>query len=557
MRLIALTGKPRRSDSRAVRSRNDFAVKARPLSWADHFLMVVLGIGLFVPNPGSISAAGVAIITHGLNGNTDGWVTGMADQIPNYERFFGTNYSTYHVYYYYNGSSYDLTNALDVGSEPLTSESGEIILKLDWSQFADGNSYNTYQVASDVVPKLLSTKFIGGLGGHALAELPLHLIGHSRGGSLMYEISRQLGTNGIWVDHLTTLDPHPLNNDGFFDFLYSAVDAPAHTYVNVLFHDNYWQNLNLIANGEPVAGAYIRQLTTLSGGYGGLTGTHSDVHLWYHATLDWRTPAYDTEAYVTSTERQSWWTAYENQGFKAGFYYSLIGGGDRTSTNRPVGSGYPAIRDGYNQWWDLGVGTSGNRTALPTNNGNWPNVLKFNRTTTNEVVQGGTMPVTFYYQWARSNTDLATLDIYLDDDLNPLNTNQTLIEEIPLPGTGASFVGVSATNLILFTSNAAPGWHAVLAKITGAGRTRYLYAPEWVQVVPAREPPVLDIAKIDSAQYRIGVNGLPGQTVILQFSTNLQTWSDMVTNTLTTNRWDYTNTPPTEPGTRYYRGVLP
>jgi hypothetical protein len=517
----------------------------------------VLGICLWLTGSDRASGAGVTIITHGLNGDTDGWVTGMANRVPNYERFVGTNYSTYHVYFTNSVGSNYLTAARDAGGEPLSPESGEIILKLDWRQFADGYLSNTYQVASAVVPSLLSTNFISELGGHALVELPIHVIGHSRGGSLACELTRQLGTNGIWIDHLTTLDPHPLNNDGFNDFLYSAVDAPARTYANVLFHDNYWQQLNLFVYGEKVAGAYVRQLDNLNGGYGGLAGSHSDVHLWYHATLDWRTPASDTEASVTSTERQNWWTAYENQGFLAGFRYSLIAGGDRTSTDRPVGPGYPAIRDGYNQWWDLGAGTSSNRTVLSANNGNWPNLVKFYRTTTNEVVQDGSMPVAFYYQWARSNSDLATLDIYLDDDLNPLNTNQTLIAQIPLPGTGASFVGVAGTNLTLFASNAAPGLYAVLAKISGAGRSRYLYAPEWVQVMASRQPPVLDIAMVDSTQYRIGLNGVPEQTVVLQFSTDLQTWTDLATNTLATNRWEYLDVPPGEPGTRYYRGVLP
>ena len=527
------------------------------LLWGNWRAGFILGVILALTCPRPAAGAGVTIIAHGLNGDTDGWVTGMANQIPNYEPFVGTNYSSYHLYFFYSAGSYFLTAARDGGGEPLSSASGEIILKLDWRQLADGNSYNTHQVASAVVPGLLSTNFITELGGHALAELPIHMIGHSRGGSLACEISRQLGTNGVWVDHLTTLDPHPLNNDGFNDFLYSAVDAPARTYANVLFHDNYWQNLSLFVYGESVAGAYVRQLNNLGGGYGGLAGSHSDVHLWYHGTLDWRTTADDTEASIGSTERETWWVAYEDQGSVAGFYYSLIGRGDRTSNDRPVGPGYAAIRDGYNQWWDLGAGTSNNRTTLSTNNGNWPNLVKFNRTTTNHVVQGETMPVMFYYQWARSNSGLATLGIYLDGDLNPLNTNQILVAQTPLPGTGASFVGVSATNLTLFASNATPGLHTVLAKITGGGRTRYLYAPELVEILPTRQPPSLDIAKIDSTQFQIGVNGASGQTVILQFSMDLQTWSNLATNTLATNRWDHTNTPPAELGARYYRAVVP
>ncbi len=519
----------------------------------------LLGLSLFLTWPRLAAGGGVTIITHGLNGDTDGWVTGMANRIPAYERFVGTNHSCYRAYFFYSAGSYFLTavRESDGGSAPQIPESGEIILKLDWRLLADGNSYNTYQVAAAVVPALLSTNFITELGGHALAEWPIHLIGHSRGGSLACEISRQLGTNGVWVDHVTTLDPHPLNNDGFNDFIYTAVDAPARTYANVLFHDNYWQNLALFVHGEPVAGAYVRQLSSLSGGYGGLSGAHSDVHLWYHGTLDWRTNASDTEASIGGTQRANWWVPDEEQGSVAGFKYSLIGGGNRTSADRPVGPGYAAIRDGYNQQWDLGAGLANNRTALSTNNGSWPNLLQLNRATTNQVVLNDTMPLTFYYQWARSNTELATLAIYLDDDLNPLNTNQTLMAEMPLPGTGASFVGLAGTNLTISASNATPGLYAVLGKITGDGRTRFLYAPEWVEVIPARQPPRLDIAELDPTHFRIGVNGEPGQTVVLEFSTDLQTWSPLATNILTASRWDYTNGPPTQPGTQFYRAVLP
>ena len=111
--------------------------------------VLVLVVGLLATGPHPAANAGVTLITHGLNGDTDGWVTGMANQIPNYERFAGTNYSSYHVYFFYSAGSYFLTAVRDGGSEPFSPESGEIILKLDWRLLADGNSYNTHQVAAD------------------------------------------------------------------------------------------------------------------------------------------------------------------------------------------------------------------------------------------------------------------------------------------------------------------------------------------------------------------------------------------------------------------------
>ena len=58
--------------------------------------------------------------------------------------------------------------------------------------------------------------------------------------------------------------------------------------------------------------------------------------------------------------RTNWWVPYEDcQGVIAGFYYSLIGGGNRIEhkTCHLVFLIDPAIVDGYNQNWDLGAGT--------------------------------------------------------------------------------------------------------------------------------------------------------------------------------------------------------
>src|SRR5262249_49387482 len=144
---------------------------------------------------------------------------------------------------------------------------------------------------------------------------------------------------------------------------------------------------------------------------------------------------------------------------------------------------------------------------------------------------------------------------YLDDDLNPLNTNQTLLSQITVPANGASAVNVLTTNITLSASNAAPGVHAFLAKISGGGRTRCLYAPQFVEVITVQAP-VLDIARLNASQFRIGVSALTGQTIVIQISTNLSTWLPLATNTLATNHWLYTNTPPANSDRQFYRALV-
>ncbi len=506
--------------------------------------------------PRNGSAAGMTLVTHGYNGNVTGWVSGMTAKLLGYPSFPGTNFTAYTLTFTYSGGSYFYQWTRTNGA-PAATDSGELIIKLDWSQVAGGifSTYSTFDVAQAVSTVLLQTNAISDLGGHALVEYPIHLVGHSRGGSLISEISRLLGTNGVWVDHLTTLDPHPLNNDGFSD-LPPGVDAPVRTYQNVLFHDNYWQNLGgnfTVPNGEPVAGAYQRQLYNLSGGN---SSSHSDVHLWYHGTIDGATPASDTEATITSAERTNWWTTYEARGTNAGFLYSFIGGGDRLSPAQPVGPGYSSIRDGYNQWWDLGAGVVSNRVTLTSNNGGWPNLITFNRTATNSVVQGQSLAVKYFYQWAQPTNSSATVGFYLDDDFNPFNGNQKLLAQTGVPGTTATNVFQQTFALTLEATNVAPGRHRLFAKISANGRSRYLYAPESVQVLAAPAPPVLDIARLNGSLYQIGINGLAGQIIVLQISTNLQNWLPLATNTLAGNRWVYTNAPPASASRQFYRAVL-
>ncbi len=78
-------------------------MKPRPISRAKRPPRIALSLGWLLLSSLSACAGGVTIITHGLNGDTDGWVSGMAGRIPSYERFVGTNHSSYHVYFFPSG----------------------------------------------------------------------------------------------------------------------------------------------------------------------------------------------------------------------------------------------------------------------------------------------------------------------------------------------------------------------------------------------------------------------------------------------------------------------
>jgi len=508
-------------------------------------------------------AAGTTLITHGFSGNVTDWIIPMAQKISEYYRFPGTNFSCYEIYFVRDGQgNYVPTQERIGGVPPNSAESGEIIVKLDWSQLAggvfSGAPYSTTEIAPAFSSALLSTNFIPELGGRALVELPLHLIGHSRGGSMMCEITRLLGAQGIWVDHLTTLDPHPLNNDGFDDTLISfTVDGPARVYANVLFADDYYQqNSSLFGidpSGEPLAGAYNRYLSNLAGGY---SQSHSDVHLWYHGTIDLLTPASDTQANITATERQLWWTTYESGGVNAGFHWSLIGRGNRLSTDEPAGASTGLVRDGYNKLWDFGAGLDANRYALPAQNGTWPNLIQFNLLTTNIVAVGTTNVMKFYYQYGLSAIVNATVQVFLDLDLNPLNGNSLEVYRRTVPGTGTNSVNLATFQWVSNPTIQMPGNYAIYGRISANGRSRYLYAPEILTLTPSLVPPSLAAPTSNGGQTQFTVNGFTGQTVIVQASTNLRNWGSIGTNTLAGTTWNVVDREATNYAQRFYRAEL-
>jgi hypothetical protein len=471
----------------------------------------------------------------------------MAGKITHYGTFPGTNSTCYALSITKSGSTYTATPSLVSGVPPMSSEPGEIIIKLDWSTIDTTLGVSTVNIASAAVAALLSTNLLPELGGRALVELPLHLIGHSRGGSVVTEMARIFGAQGVWVDQVTTLDPDPVSLYG---------DPAIKNYANVLFADNYWQKLGnglTVPNGQAVSGAYNRQLTNLDGGY---DSSHSDVHLWYHGTIQLTTPASDSQTNITAAERQTWWTPAEAAGTNAGFFYSLIGGGDRFSEAEPAGIGSGRIRDGYNQNWDLGAGLTTNRTSLPTDNGAWPNVLRLNVTGTNQFSVDLPLPIAFYDQFGSSTSAVATVRFFLDPDANPYDTNEIDLGPVTVSGTGTNKVFFNSTNLALNPLVTPPGAYSLFVRISDGVHTRYLFAPETLTVDPSQRAPVLFAPGLRNGSFGFTISGFPGQTVIVQASTNLVRWDSLATNTLTGTTFDYTDVPDTGLPHRFYRARL-
>jgi len=499
----------------------------------------------------NLLGAGVTLITHGNTGNADGWVTGMATN-GLFSRF-GT-LPVYRVNVTY-GAGGMTASATHLSSTPLTTPSGELVVLLNWSSVAEGVSNTTYQVAAAAAPVFLSTNLISQLDGHALAEFPLHLIGHSRGASVISEISRLLGEQGLWVDQVTTLDAHPLNNDGFDDsLLYPAVDAPVRIYENVLFGDSYYQDSSFFVYGEPVPGANWRRQTSFSGGYSDLiSGQHSDVHLWYHGTIQLAAGASDTEVQISSTMRDTWYASIEQKGTNTGFIYSRLGGGDRYSTNRPNASNSTPIKDGMNQKFDFGAGTAGNRTALMLNTGDWPNPIKLNLMSTNSVPQGSQAELNIYYQWARTTSEFMTVQVWRDTDHDALNGNEQMMMSGTASGTTAGDVVNGSIFVPLDVTNAPAGSHFLFVRLSAGGRSRVLYAPEPLTVLASLSPPTLDIAP-EAGGVRVGVNASAGQQIVLSAAPDLESWLPITTNTLDSARWEITV--PATNAFQYFRAEL-
>jgi hypothetical protein len=395
--------------------------------------------------------ASVTIITHGqsTDGVSPAWLSGMAGAIgvANGESSATSAWTRTTWYSMTIGNGPAVTSFSKVkGPDLAQSSTGEVIVTVDWSTLTSLFTPSSSAIASAILPELLSPAT--GLP-RALAEVPVHLIGHSRGASVMSELARGLGENGIWVDQLTTLDSYPSALAG---------DAAVAIRANTIFADNYYETTSFLVHGAPVTGASNFGPLALPGGNPGSSGDHSDVHSWYHGTIDTSPAANDGVISIPPD-----WYATDN-GYPrnaTGFYYTLTGGGTR-----------PA--DGLSP--DFG-GTAVRASIAQNSNAQWPNVgdLRIHGGGSS-FVAGQPLSVDLKYQ-DRDST--SSISFYLDGDKNPYDAGSLSIPIGQINGAVAGNAAVAVTSP-LSTSSVPAGQYYLFAKITDAagadpGRTRYAY----------------------------------------------------------------------------------
>ncbi len=409
-----------------------------------------------------VMLSGVTIITHGFSDNADGWVRKMGDSIS--QRPGMEHRSLYTVAV---DSDLSVSATRIDGPLPDSSSNPEIVILIDWSKVAGqfaanvqhpltGYSFSTVDVAQDLAYQFVQSSFLPGLSS-PLVDLPMHLIGHSRGGSLVIELAKDLGKSGIWVDQVTTLDPHPVNGTHIVNLsnlgggILNAPEPDWHdasvSFVssNVVFADNYYEtnSTDNYVTGDPVYEAYSPGPLSLPGGHGAAGYDHNDTHSYYYGTIDQSASATDD---LPNPIPATWYTG--NNRSTTGFAFSRIA--------------HSSVRPASGMW------SQSNRVPVSitsTGADTWDDVLISDFTNDTTAALGSHLSESPTF--ADGNGD-AQITVGLDSDENPYN-GFTPDAQTKSATSGISF-SVPTTGLTVGKS------YYLYAKISNGTHTRYAYA---------------------------------------------------------------------------------
>ena len=135
------------------------------------------------------------------------WVSNMGAAIKSKT---GSDNNAYEVTVSYNNGQF----MVDVDSNLDTSSTGGATIYINWSGVSnDPHRYFTGEIADAVYDNLFGSSAFLKYNGKYLTEIPIHLIGHSRGASLNAHLAYRFAEDGIVVHQVTNLDPHPVIGD--------------------------------------------------------------------------------------------------------------------------------------------------------------------------------------------------------------------------------------------------------------------------------------------------------------------------------------------------------
>ena len=410
---------------------------------------------------------GVTLIAHGFGGSAAGWETTMGQEIAEQSGPLATQpmYLMTLTDPGHDGGPLSIATTR-LGPTYANWGSHEIIVLLDWSDVAGSLPFGGYHRTTQDCGTAVANQFLMPYSipdlATPLAELPIDLIGHSRGASLISEMARVLGEHGVWVDQATYLDPHPV--DGIRDpFNINFGDAAMKVYDNVQYADDFWRtagDTSLDFTGEPVTGAYNLQLSESILSNGGYSIQHSDTHLWYNGTIG--PPFSDTDG--GATIGTGWYDPPQGPRNQVGWHMSRLAGG----TREPDG----LKSDGAHR----------DAVTLSVSGANlWDNIEISNLVSNLTLTSGTTIPVSVSFEdktAAQGGARDSTITIGLDRDDNPYNGVFNGVSSLAANLASDSF------NTSLDTSGISGAYH-VYAKITNGVNTRYYYARGEAIVVAA------------------------------------------------------------------------
>jgi hypothetical protein len=380
--------------------------------------------------------SGITLLTHGQGGSAGGDVADTADLIA--DRAGGA--TQYVMKVSDDGGDVKVSSFTRDSGSPASPASGEIIVKLDWS---DVNTRPTTEIAQAVADFMLTTQS----DGHTIVEREIALAGPSRGASVVSNLAAELAERGVWVDQVTYLDPVPVNIPipGV-----SLGDGPMRVTENIVFADNYWRADNSIAtfDGQPVDGAHNVDLNSTVGQIND-GDPHVGVAAYYIATIDPTIP-------IVSPAKSAWFEGNTPKRDEVGFAWSRIAGGSRPKDGLAVAFGGTADRDG--------ISKSGTQ---------WANIREVSLVDgVTSVAAGKTIRVRFRFG---DSDSASTVSIFLDRDRNPANNNSVSRIARHTYGTTAN----AGARLSGSTVEAAAGTYFVYTQIAdSAGHVRYAYLPQ-------------------------------------------------------------------------------